>query len=127
MRGKKRCKKVTNNFCLNSSFIIIDDSIIVILLQGKTIVRKKNTQLADRLGVCSTRWSKNPAGNNRSLSTSSSFVDHRSLSIFGNSHELDYVPDEYVIVTRFSFSVFVLILGFILGQMMNMTLVVMDL
>lgn len=59
------------------------------------MVRKKNVQLAERLG-CSSKSSKHNFDNNSSLGTSSSFVDHTSLSIFGNRHELDYVSVEYV-------------------------------
>jgi hypothetical protein len=50
--------------------------------------------------MCSSRWNKNSFGDNRSLSISSSFVDHRSLSIFGNPYELDYVLEECVIKTN---------------------------
>lgn len=63
----------------------------IFCLKSKKLVRKKNTQLAERLGVCSSKWSKNTYDDNRSLGTSSSFVNHTSLSIFGNPHELDYV------------------------------------
>lgn len=62
--------------------------------KGLKPVRKKNTQLAAKLGMCSTRLSKNPFGDNNSLGTSSNFVDHTSLSIFGNPHEFDYVSIE---------------------------------
>lgn len=47
--------------------------------------------------MCSSRSSRNSFGDNNSLGTSSSFVDHTSLSIFGNPHEFDYVSVEYVI------------------------------
>lgn len=66
------------------------------LFKGKKLTRKKKTQKADRLGMCSSRCSKSSFSDNRSLGTSSSFVDHTSLSLFGNSNELDYVTIEYV-------------------------------
>lgn len=50
--------------------------------------------------MCSSRWSKNSFGDNSSLGTTSSFVDHTSLSIFGNPHEFDYVSIEYVTETK---------------------------
>lgn len=68
----------------------------VFCLKGNKPVRKKNTQL----GTCSSRSSRNSFGDNNSMGTSSSFVDHTSLSIFGNPHEFDYVPVEYVIKTK---------------------------
>jgi len=64
--------------------------------KGKKLVRKKNTQLADKLGMCSSRWSKHSSSDNRSLDTSLSFVNNTTLSIFGNRNELDYVSVEYV-------------------------------
>lgn len=50
--------------------------------------------MAERLGVCSSRSSKNNFGDNSSLGTLSNFVDHTSLSIFGNHNEIDYVSVE---------------------------------
>jgi len=62
--------------------------------KGKKLVRKKITKLTDKLGMCSSRSSKDSFGDTYSSGTSSSFVDHTSLSIFGHRHELDYVPIE---------------------------------
>jgi hypothetical protein len=73
---------------------------IICFFKSVKPLRKKNSQLAEKLGMCSSRWSKNSSGDNGSLGTSSNFVDHTSLSIFGNPHEFDYVPVEYVVKTK---------------------------
>lgn len=73
--------------------------LMFVSFKGKKLIRKKNTQLAEKLGLCSSKWSKNSFGDNRTLGTSSSFVNNTSLSILGHRNDLDYVSVEYVIET----------------------------
>ncbi|XP_050536673.1 PHD and RING finger domain-containing protein 1 [Daktulosphaira vitifoliae] len=61
----------------------------------KQSISKKRLRLADQLGMCSTKLNKSSFGDNSNgIGTFSNFVDHRSLSILGSSHELDYAPLE---------------------------------